>query len=79
MGVAVCAYLLCPPEVRAAALTPVFAFACFASLIMGAVLWAALPRHLHPLVVVGLGGAIYMLIWAAAGRNLLKRETEGIA
>jgi PST family polysaccharide transporter len=79
MGVAVCAYLLCPPEVRAAARTPVFAFACFASLIMGAILWGALPRHLHPLVVVGLGGAIYMLIWAAAGRNLLKRETEGIA
>jgi O-antigen/teichoic acid export membrane protein len=79
LGVAVSAYLQCPIEVRAAARTPVLAFSAGASLLMAAVLWAALPRHLHPLLLVGLGCIVYVLIWAVFGRSLLKREVEGIA
>jgi hypothetical protein len=57
----------------------VLGFAIIASLVMGVVLWVALPRHLPPLVLVGLGCAVYVISWAAAGRNLLKREVEGFA
>lgn len=79
MGVAVCAYVQCPLEVRTAARTPVLAFAAVASLVMGAVLWGVLPRHLHPIALIGLGCAVYIFIWGAFGRHLLKREVEGIA
>ncbi|MGD0792415.1 MAG: oligosaccharide flippase family protein [Terriglobales bacterium] len=79
LGVALCAFLLCPPEVRAAAKTPLLSVAVIASLIMGAALWVALPRHLPPLVLIGLGCAVYAISWAGIGRNLLKREVEGIA
>jgi len=78
-GVALCAFLLCPPQVRAAAKTPLLSVAVIASLIMGAVLWVALPKHLPPLVLIGLGCAVYAISWAGIGRNLLKREVEGIA
>jgi O-antigen/teichoic acid export membrane protein len=78
-AVALFAFLRCPPDVRAAAKTPLLSFAVVASLIMGAVLWVALPRHLPPLVLVGVGCAVYVMSWAAAGRNLLKREVEGFA
>jgi O-antigen/teichoic acid export membrane protein len=76
-GVALCAFLLCPPEVRTAAKTPLLSVAVIASLFMGAVLWVALPKHLPPLVLIGLGCAVYAISWAAIGRNLLKREVEG--
>lgn len=79
LGVALCAFFLCPPEVRAAAKTPLLNVAVIASLFMGAVLWVALPRHLPPLVLVGLGCAVYVITWASIGRHLLKREAEGIA
>ncbi len=78
-AVALCAFLLCPPEVRAAAKTPLLNVAVISSLVMGAALWIALPRHLHPLVLVGLGCVVYASTWAAVGRNLLKKEVEGIA
>ncbi len=78
-GVALYAFWRCPPEVRTAAKTPLLSFAVIASLLMGAVLWVALPRHLPPLVLVGLGCAAYAIGWAAFGRNLLKREIEGLA
>jgi O-antigen/teichoic acid export membrane protein len=78
-GVALFAFLRCPPEVRAAAKTPLITFAVIASLVMGAVLWVALPRHLPPLILVGLGCAVYTICWAAAGRSLLKREVESLA
>jgi polysaccharide transporter, PST family len=78
-GVALFAFLRCPPDVRAAAKTPLLGFAVIASSLMGAVLWLALPRHLPPLVLVGVGCAVYVISWAAAGRNLLKREVEGFA
>jgi O-antigen/teichoic acid export membrane protein len=79
VGVALCAFLLCPPEVRAAAMTPLLGVAVIASLFMGAALWFALPRHLHPLALIGVGCAVYVISWAGIGRNLLKREVEGIA
>ncbi len=79
VGVALCAFLLCPPQVRAAAKTPLLGVAVIASLLMGAALWVALPRHLPPLLLVSLGCAVYAIGWAAIGRNLLKREFEGIA
>ncbi|MGA2423981.1 MAG: oligosaccharide flippase family protein [Terriglobales bacterium] len=79
VGVALCAFLLCPPEVRAAAKTPLLNLAVIASLLMAVVLWVALPRHLPPLVLVGLGCAVYAITWAGVGRNLLKREVEGLA
>jgi O-antigen/teichoic acid export membrane protein len=79
LGVALCAALLCPPEARAAARTPLLSVAVIASLLMGAVLWAALPKHLPPLALVVLGCAVYVMTWAGVGRNLLKREVEGIA
>jgi PST family polysaccharide transporter len=79
VGVALCAFLLCPPEVRAAAKTPVLGVSVIASLLMGAALWFALPRHLHPLTLIGVGCAVYAVSWAGIGRNLLKREVEGIA
>jgi O-antigen/teichoic acid export membrane protein len=78
-AVALCAYLLCPPDVRAAAKTPVLGVAIAASLVMWAGLWVALPRHLPPLVLVGLGCFIYAVTWAGIGRNLLKREIQGTA
>lgn len=78
LGVALCAFLLCPPEVRAAAKTPLLGVALIASLFMGAALWFALPRHLHPLPLIGVGCAVYVISWAGIGRNLLKREIEGI-
>jgi len=31
------------------------------------------------LVLIGLGCAVYAISWAAIGRNLLKREVEGLA
>jgi O-antigen/teichoic acid export membrane protein len=78
-GVAFCAFLLSPPEVRAAAKTPLLAVAVIASLFMGAALWFALPRHLHPLALIGVGCAVYAIAWAGIGRNLLRREVDGIA
>jgi hypothetical protein len=78
-GVALCAFLFCPPQVRAAANTPLLSVAVIASLVMGAALWLALPRHLPPLALIGLGCAVYAIAWAAIGRNLLKREVEGFA
>jgi hypothetical protein len=65
--------------VRAAAKTPLLSVAVIASLFMGAALWVALPKHLPPLVLIGLGCAVYAISWAAIGRNLLKREVDGIA
>jgi PST family polysaccharide transporter len=79
LGVAICAFLLCPPQVRAAAKTPLLGVAVIASLLMGAALWLALPRHLPPLALVGAGCAVYVIAWAAVGRNLLKKEFEGLA
>ncbi len=78
-GVALCAFLLCPPEVRAAAKTPLLSVALIASLFMGAVLWVALPTHLPPLALIGLGCAVYAISWAGMGRDLLKREVGGFA
>jgi PST family polysaccharide transporter len=79
VGVALCAFLLCPPEVRSAAISPLLRVAVICSLFMGAVLWVALPRHLPPLVLIGLGCGAYAIGWAGIGRNLLKREVEGFA
>lgn len=76
-GVALCAFLLCPPEVRAAAKTPLLGVALIASLFMGAALWFTLPRHLHPLALIGVGCAVYVISWAGIGGKLLKREVEG--
>src|SRR5437660_659861 len=78
LGVALCAFLLCPPEVRAAAKSPLLGATLIASLFMGAALWFALPRHLHPLALIGVGCAVYAISWAGIGRKLLKREVEGI-
>jgi polysaccharide transporter, PST family len=79
LGVALCAFLLCPPQVRAAAKTPLLGVAVIASLVMGAALWFALPMHLPPLALIGVGCAVYAIAWAAIGRNLLKRELEVFA
>lgn len=78
-SVALYAFLRCPVEVRAAAKTPVLIFATIASLIMGVVLWVALSRHVHPLLLVGMGCAVYALTWITFGRLILKREIEGFA
>jgi O-antigen/teichoic acid export membrane protein len=78
-GVALYAFLRCPPEVRTAAKTPLLGVTVIASLLMGVVLWVALPKHLPPLVLVGLGCAVYAITWVGIGRNLLKKEVEGIA
>jgi polysaccharide transporter, PST family len=78
-GVALCAFLLCPQEVRAGAKTPLLSMAVIASLIMGAALWVALPWRLPPLALVGLGCVVYAISWAVIGRNILKREVEGVA
>jgi O-antigen/teichoic acid export membrane protein len=79
VGVALCALLLCPPEVRAAAMSPLLRVAVICSLFMAAVLWVALPKHLPPLVLIGLGCGAYAISWAGIGRHLLKREVEGFA
>lgn len=78
-GVALCAFLLCPPQVRAAAKTPLLGVTVVASLVMGTALWFALPRHLPPVVLVGVGCAVYAIVWAVLGRKVLKREVEGFA
>jgi O-antigen/teichoic acid export membrane protein len=77
VGVALCAFLLCPPEVRAAVKTPLFGVAVMASLLMAAAIRFAMPRHLPPLVLIGLGCIVYAVSWAGLGRNLLRREVEG--
>ena len=79
VGVALCAFLLCPAPVRAATKTPLLSVAVIASLIMGVVLWFALPRHLPPLALIGVGCVAYAISWATIGRNLLRREVEGFA
>ncbi len=76
VGVALCAFLLCPPEVRAAAKTPLLTVAVIASLLMATALWIALPRHLPPLALVGLGCTAYFIAWASIGRKLLKQEVK---
>jgi hypothetical protein len=63
--------------VRAAAKTSLLSFAVIASLLMGVALRIALSKHLPPLVLVGLGCAVYLISWASVGRNLLKKEVEG--
>jgi PST family polysaccharide transporter len=73
-AVAIYAFWRCPPEVRIAANTPLLNFAVVASLFMAGGLWITLPKHLPPLALVGIGCAIYLIAWAAFGRNLLKRE-----
>jgi O-antigen/teichoic acid export membrane protein len=78
-AVALYAFFRCPPEVRAAAITPLLGVAVIASAIMGAGLSVALPMHLPPLALVGLGCAVYAVSWATIGRNLLKKEFEWIA
>jgi O-antigen/teichoic acid export membrane protein len=78
-AVALCAFLLCPAEVRAAAMTPLLGVAVVASTIMGVALWVAVPRHLPPLLLIGLGCAVYAISWVGIGRNLLRREVEGFA
>jgi polysaccharide transporter, PST family len=78
-GVAFCAFLFCPPEVRAAANTPLSRVAVIASLFMGTVLWFMLSRHLPPLALIGVGCAVYAIAWAAIGLNLLKKEVKGFA
>jgi O-antigen/teichoic acid export membrane protein len=78
-GVALCAFLLCPPQVRAAAKSPLLGVTVVASLFMGAALWFALPRRLPPVALVGVGCAVYAIAWAVLGRNVLKREVEGFA
>lgn len=79
LGVALCAFLRCPREVRTAARTPLLGFASIASLLMGIVLWATLSKHLPPLVLIGLGCMVYLVGWASFGRKLLKREIENLA
>jgi hypothetical protein len=32
-----------------------------------------------PLLLVGLGCLVYIITWAAVGRNVLKREVVGVA
>jgi O-antigen/teichoic acid export membrane protein len=78
-AVALCAFLLCPPDVRIAAKTPLLGMAVIASLVMGIVLWLALPRHWPPLALIGSGCAVYVISWFMIGRNLLKQEVEGFA
>jgi O-antigen/teichoic acid export membrane protein len=78
-GVALCAFLLCPPKVRAAAKTPLLNVSLISSLLMGFVLWIALPRHMHPLVLICLGCAVYAITWAVVGRNQLRSEFDGLA
>jgi polysaccharide transporter, PST family len=78
-GVALCAYLLCPPEVRSAAKTPLLKISVIASLLMGVVLWVALPRAMPAPVLVGLGCAVYAIVWGAIGRHRLRSEFEGLA
>jgi O-antigen/teichoic acid export membrane protein len=79
LAVAISAYLLCPLEVRETVRTPVMAVALIASLIMAAALWLTIPRHLHPLALIAVGSLVYVMSWAILGRNLLRREAEGIA
>ncbi len=78
-GVALCAFLLAPRELWTAAKSPLIGLATISSLLMGIILWFALPRHLPPLTLVGLGCAVYVASWAALGRDLLKREVAGFA
>jgi O-antigen/teichoic acid export membrane protein len=75
-AVALYAFLRCPQNVRTAARTPLLAFSVICSLIMAAVLWIAVPRHLHPLTVVGVGCGAYCVCWASVGRGVLKKELE---
>jgi len=65
--------------VRAAAKTPLLSVAVIASLVMGVVLWIVSRNHLPPLLLIALGCAVYVISWAAIGRNLLKREIADFA
>jgi O-antigen/teichoic acid export membrane protein len=78
-AVALYAFLHCPPSVRTAARSPLLGLSVIASLIMGIALWLASSRHLHPLALIAFGCLVYSIIWAVAGRNLIKKATEGTA
>jgi polysaccharide transporter, PST family len=79
LGVALYAFFVCPPQVRVAAKTPLLKTAVIASLLMGAVLWMALPKHLPPLALIALGCAVYAIGWAIMGRRLLQKEVAVFA
>jgi PST family polysaccharide transporter len=74
LAVALCAFVQCPPHVRAAAKTPLTALAVGASVVMVAALRIGLLGHLRPWVLVLAGVAVYLCTCALAGRNMLKRE-----
>jgi REP element-mobilizing transposase RayT len=42
-------------------------------------LWVALPGHVHPLALICLGCAVYVIVWALIGRRQLRAEFEGLA
>jgi len=41
-------------------------------------LWIALLRHMSAPVLVGLGCAVYAIVWGAIGRRRLRTEFEGL-
>lgn len=79
LGVAVSAFLLCPPSVRAAANTPLLGTAMIASLVMAAALCVSLHIHLPPWGVVAMGCAVYFVSCGSIGHKLLKKEAQGIS
>jgi len=78
VGVALCAFLLCPPEVRAAARSPLLRVAVIASLSWRRPYGLRFPGILPPPLLIGLGCVVYAVSWAVMGRNLLRREIENL-
>ena len=78
MGVALCAFLLCSPEVRVAANSPLAFLSVGASRVMAVALRAWLPRHPPPLELVAGGCAIYGLTCGLLGRTLLRKELSTV-
>ena len=78
VGVAVSAYLSCPPNVQAAAKTPLLGIAVIASLVMAVALRVTVKVHFPPWAVVGTGCIVYLISWGGIGHNLLRKEAQGI-
>lgn len=78
-GVAVSAYFLSPLEVREVCRTPVIGVAIGGSLMMGIALAMLQQKHLHPLVVIGIGLSVYLLACAWMGQDQIRREFQNLS
>jgi len=74
LGVAIAAYFLSPPEIRGSWKNPLVGVAALAAVVMALVI-SLLPMPLkHPLVMISIGGSVYVLTCGLIGKGSFARE-----